>query len=111
MRIAVDNSLGQIMMTLDEQIEILQAKRAGKVIQCWCGPDNLPYDWRVVPINDTIDFAFIYRIKPEEKKKKKVTLVAYYNGSAMFLHTDLKENTPTSWLRVPAEDKTIEVDE
>lgn len=61
-------------MTIDEMIEVLEAYKAGKEIQAWCGEG-----WKDCPTPNWVFNAIKYRVKP----KKLVTYVNGYLNGAM----------------------------
>ncbi len=55
--------------------------------------------------------AMNYRSRPAKPKTKKVKLQAWFNGTDLFWKAELVGLIPSNWVRVPAEDKEIEVPE
>ena len=51
-----------------------------------------------------------YRLRDKPAEKKKVKLLAWINYGTLFWYTEDTDVQP-SWIRVPSEDKEVEVDE
>ena len=90
-------------MTHDEMIAVIQVHKDGKDIEsCYKGG----FRW-VRATNSVWNFELrTYRIKPAEPKKVK--LLAYFTGSSL-IRVTADTDTPETWIRIPSEDKEIEV--
>jgi hypothetical protein len=94
-------------MSADEMIAVIQAHKEGKQIQCQL--NNVSR--RIIRWEDvdkpTWDFdTFRYRIKPAEPKKVK--MLCWFDGGVL-VWRDSRLPVPGNWIRIPSEDKEIEI--
>ena len=89
-------------MTPDEMIAVIQAHKEGKQIQ---SRQISGGEWaNTIPL---WNFSIAeYRIKPAEPKKVK--MLCWFDGGVL-VWRDSRLPVPGNWIRIPSEDKEIEI--
>lgn len=98
-----------MVKTTKEMVEVMQAFERGEKIEVsWNGSD--PNGWNLIAETPSWDWSSRdYRVAP--KPKKQIKLYCYFgNDSLSWVTHDRLDDFP-KFIRVPAEDKIIEVDE
>lgn len=91
--------------SIESMIEVLQAYKDGKTIEYLSTMDGT---WSSCIGEPLFNFdVYQYRIAPEQKKKVKY-LCWDMNGYLGWRKED-SETIPPSWIRVPSEDKEVEI--
>ena len=95
------------MTDIDYMIDVMtHYKNGGEVewvmrgYESWNPATNIKWDWA----------GFDYRKKPEAKRTRQVTLLAWFDGYDLFYIPSWQKPLP-KWKRAPSEDKTFEVEE
>ena len=93
--------------SIESMIEVLQAYKDGKKIEYFSRADCKWLPCEVTPVWDFDTFK--YRIAPEPKKKVKLEAWLSPTGQLMWYDMSKVVTWSTDWIRVPSEDKEIEV--
>ena len=94
--------------TTKEMIEVMQAFERGETIEVICR--NVALDRWDVATTPNWDWGHVdYRVAP--KPKKQIKLYCYFGNDTLFWVSHEKLDDFPKYVRVPSEDKIIEVDE
>lgn len=96
-----------MIQSIESMIEVLQAYQAGKRIEFRTA---MRPEWRECKDTPVFNFESVeYRIAPEPKKKVKLEAWLSPTGQLMWYDMSKIVTWSTDWIRVPSEDKEIEI--
>lgn len=94
-------------MTPQEMIEVIQAYERGEKIEVG---NLIGTVWHTEEDPRWNFMEYKYRIVPKPKQTKKIKLLAYLTGESLVWKYESAWMTPEHYIRVPSEDKEIQVE-